>query len=136
MAETPLAKKLGIKPGNKILILNAPNDYLPMLQPLPGGAAITTASEGTFDVVQLFVHNKAELDSQAAGAIKALKPGGWLWFSLPKKTSKQQSDLSRDTGWDSVLAAGYEGVTLISIDDTWSAFRFRPPSEVKSRKKD
>src|SRR5262249_45339349 len=110
-------------------------DYLSMLQPLPDGAEVKTEGAGTFDLVQLFVGNKAELESKALAAIKALKPGGMLWFSLPKKTSKVQSDLTRDKGWDSVREAGFEGVSLISVDDTWSAMRFRPLSEVGSKKK-
>src|SRR5581483_1781706 len=74
MAETALAKRIGIKPGNKVLVLNAPQGYT--LEPLPDGASVTTSASGNFEVVQLFVHNKAELDSHATEAIKALKPGG------------------------------------------------------------
>ena len=58
-----------------------------------------------------------------------------LWFSYPKKTGKIKTDLSRDVGWDSVSKAGWIGVSLISIDDTWSSMRYRPASEVKSTRK-
>lgn len=135
MAETSLSKKLGIRPGFKLLVLNAPAGYLSSLEPIPDGAEIKTTAAGTFDFVQLFVRNKAELDSQAASAIKALKPGGLLWFSFPKKSSKVQTDLTRDIGWDSVRSTGLDTVTAISIDDTWSALRFRPANEVKLRQK-
>ena len=52
MADTPLAKKLGIKPGHKVLVLNAPDGYLSMLDPLPDGAEVKTEGAGTFDVVE------------------------------------------------------------------------------------
>lgn len=135
MADTPIAKKLGIKPGQKLLILNAPENYQEMLGDLPEGAEVYTGGEGPFDFVQLFVKSKAEVDSQAQRVIQAVKPGGLLWLSYPKKSSKIKTDIHRDTGWEAMVEAGWEGVTLISLDDTWSAFRLRPHSEIKARNK-
>jgi hypothetical protein len=134
MADTSLATKLQVKPGFKMLIMNAPEGYLKMLDKLPEGAQVTTTAGGTFDFVQVFVYNKADIDKLAPKAIKAVKPGGMLWFSYPKKTGKIKTDIHRDYGWDAVNNAGWEGVRLISVDDTWSAFRVRPTSEIKSRR--
>jgi hypothetical protein len=134
MAETTIVKKLGIKPGYKLLILNAPEGYLKTLGALPEGVEVKTDLQGTFDAVQLFVYSKADVDQLAPAAIKAVKVGGLLWISYPKKSSKIKTDINRDFGWDVVHKAGLEGVSLISIDDTWSAMRFRPASEVKSKK--
>src|SRR5262245_13742246 len=126
MASTPLSKKLGIKPKHKILILNAPQGYAASLGNLPDGAEIAPSAQGTFDVVQLFVKNKAELDSNLKAAIQAMKPGALLWIAYPKQTSKIKSDLNRDRLWQAVEPTGLTGVTLIAIDDSWSAMRFRP----------
>jgi hypothetical protein len=140
MAETPLVKKLGIKPGYKLLILNAPEGYLTTLGALPEGVEVRTEAKdtvgisGPFDAVQLFAHSKADVDQFAPGAIRAVKSDGLLWISYPKKSSKIKTDIHRDVGWDAVVKAGFEGVSLISVDDTWSAMRFRPASEVKSRR--
>jgi hypothetical protein len=134
MSETALATKLQVKPGFKMVVINAPEGYLKMLDKLPEGTEVTTKGSGTFDFVQVFVCNKADVDSLAAKAIKAVKPGGMLWFAYPKKTGKIKTDIHRDYGWDAVYNAGWEGVRLISVDDTWSAMRFRPTSEIKSRK--
>jgi len=133
MAE--LIKKLGIKPGQRLLIMNAPDGYLQTLGTLPDGTEVKMQPEGTFDFVQFFAKSKADVDSQAATAIKAVKPGGLVWIAFPKKSSKIKTDISRDTGWESIRQAGWDGVTLISIDDVWSAFRIRPSSEIKSRGK-
>jgi hypothetical protein len=135
MADTPLTKKLAIKPGYKLLILNAPDGYIDRLDPLPDGATIHTkaADESGFDFVQVFVRSKADVDANAQAAVGALKPGGLLWFAFPKKTSKIKTDVTRDVGWDTLTAMAYGPVTAIAIDDTWSALRFRPNSEVKSR---
>lgn len=132
MAES-LIKKLGIKPGYKLLILNAPENYLSLLGELPDGTSLATAPDGTYDFVQLFVRNAADLNQHAMTAINALKPGGILYFSYPKLSSKVESDLNRDEGWDVVRKAGWDTVRAVSIDDTWSGIRFRPAGDVKHK---
>jgi hypothetical protein len=121
---TPLAKKLLIKPNQRVRLVNASSGYLDSLQPLPDGAAVSTAKTGN-DVVQLFAKDQADLRKHLKTALAALEDGGILWISFPKGTSKIQTDLTRDHGWEAVTAAGFQGVSLVSIDDTWSAMRFR-----------
>ncbi len=135
MAERPVADKLKVKPGQKLLILNAPDGYLQTLGTLSQGVEVKTSAGGTFDFVQVFVRSKADVDNSAKTALQALKPGGLLWFTYPKKSSKIKTDISRDEGWDAVRKLGMEGIALIAIDDTWSAMRFRPTSDVKSSRK-
>jgi hypothetical protein len=131
MADTPLVKRLGIKPDDRVLLLNAPEGYEQILGELPEGAVTETNSEGLFDFVQLFVKSIADVENQAKSAIEALKPGGVIWFSYPKKSSKIKTDISRDVGWDAAREAGFEVVSAVSIDDTWSALRFRPLHEIR-----
>ncbi len=138
MVGSSLAKKLGIKAGLKLLILHAPEGYLQQLGDLPQGAVVQTmdeCGESTYDFVQVFVRNKADVDNFGARAIAALKPGGLLWFTYPKKSSKVQTDITRDTGWNSLGTAGLRPVTQIAVDETWSALRFRPEADVKARVK-
>jgi hypothetical protein len=131
MADTPLQKKLGIKPGQRLLVLHAPEGYQGLLGTLPEGAALRADAQGSFDFVQVFVREQADVSRTAATAVQAVKPGGLLWFTYPKKTSGVKTDITRDHGWDDLLSAGLRPVTQIAIDDTWSALRFRPLSEVK-----
>jgi len=56
----------------------------------------------------------------------ALKPASLLWIAFPKGTSKIQTDLTRDRGWDAVQAAGLKWINLVSVNETWSAFSLRP----------
>ena len=134
MADPALIKKLGIKSGQRLLVMNAPAGYREALGKQAEGVELESTAGGVFDFVQLFVGNKAEIDSLAPQALAALKPGGRLWFSYPKKSSNVETDVSRDVGWEALASAGMRPVTQVSIDDTWSALRFRPVSEVKSRK--
>jgi hypothetical protein len=134
MATTPLSKKLRIQPGQRVLILNAPEGYRQELGPLPESVEIAEAAEDKFDFVHLFVKNVADLERLGPVALDVLKHDGLLWISYPKKSSKVATDLSRDVGWDLVTEAGLRPVTQVSVDEVWSALRFRPVERVgKSR---
>jgi hypothetical protein len=133
MVETPLAAKMKLKSGNRAAVINAPEGYLLQLVPPQDEADIATTLDGTFDWVQLFVYTKAELDGLISQAAQALRPGSILWISFPKGSSKSQTDLTRDKGWEKVETFGLKWVTLISLNETWSAFSLRPykPGEEK-----
>ncbi len=126
----PLAKRLQIKSGNKVRIYNAPNDYLTLLGEIPEGVEILDDGDGEFDVVHLFARNSDILNRDGPLALAALKTGGVLWISYPKKSAKVETDITRDHGWDVMQAAKWRPVTQISVDDTWSALRFRPVADV------
>ncbi len=134
MADSNLFKKLGVKANHRMLLLNLPEGYQYALGEMPPGVSILTEPDGIFDCVQVFVHSRADVEKFAKTAVDALKSGGMLWFSYPKKSSKIKTDISRDEGWDGLKTLGLQGVSLISVDDTWSAMRFRPDSEIKPSK--
>lgn len=126
MSNEKLIKKLLIKPGYRLLVLNAPASFLESLKPLPDGCELSLQARGAFELVHLFAQNSGELQEHAPVAIKALKKDGIFWISYPKKSSKVETDLTRDQGWQVVTGNGWRGVTQVSIDSTWSAVRFRP----------
>lgn len=129
--DNPLAKKLLIRSGSRLLVRNAPPGYLEKLEPLPDGVQLLTTVEVTFDVVLLFVHNKAEVDALALESTMAARRGGVVWLIYPKKSKNAQTDINRDTGWDVLWDAGWVGIAIVAIDDAWAALRFRPASDVK-----
>lgn len=126
MATSSLIKKLQIKPGQRMVIINAPAGYTEQLDPLPDGAELAEKPEGAFDFVQVFATNSEELKKHIGTATKAVKHAGLLWICYPKGSSKVKTDLNRDVLWGIVDEYGFKGVTLVSIDDVWSAMRFRP----------
>ena len=134
MVQSSLSRKLGIKQGHRILVINEPEGYKATLGALPEDVEIETSASGECDFVQAFVRDKAGIDSLASVAMGALKKGGLLWFSYPKKSSKVKTDITRDTGWDSLREADMRPVSQVSVDDTWSALRFRPVADVKPRR--
>jgi 1-acyl-sn-glycerol-3-phosphate acyltransferase len=132
VAESALARKLLIQPGQSVLVLNAPSGYLAGLQPLPDSATVAEQGSGPHDVVQLFARDRAQLERDAAAALSALKPGGVLWMAYPKPSEGPRSDLTRDHGWGVLHGAGLVGVTPISVTDDWNALRWRSNAEAVS----
>jgi hypothetical protein len=130
MPISPLAKKLQLKPGCRAALINAPAGYLDRLRPLPDGAELVDQPVRELDFVQVFAHDAAELDRHGPGAFAAVKPDGLLWVCYPKGGTKAGTDLNRDILWNLLSERGFAGVTLIAIDDIWSAMRFRPADKV------
>lgn len=130
MTPSPLAKKLHIKSGQRIIIINPPAGYPDRLGRLPDGVELAKRATGQFDFVHLFVMNSAELSRFGPKALKLLKYDGVFWVSYPKKSSGVATDISRDHGWDLLKKSGLRTVAAVSIDDTWSALRFRPVAAV------
>ena len=125
MTNSSLVKKLKIKTGQLIAVINPPEGYLEELGSLPEGVDLSTKLEGRFDLVHLFVENSAQLGQLFPSVFQSLKEEGLFWISYPKGSSKIKSDLSRDQGWQPVSKAGLRAVSMVSINDTWSAVRFR-----------
>jgi hypothetical protein len=130
MAQSSLIRKLRIQPGQRITIINPPPGYLDQLGDLPEGVELADEPAGTFDFVHLFVQSIAELERLGPTALRAVKHDGLLWISYPKRSSKVETDISRDIGWDVIKQAGLRPVTQVSIDAVWSALRFRPAERV------
>lgn len=127
-------QKLGIRPGMRILVLNAPPGGLPKAWgSLPEGVKVSTMSAGDHPFVLAFVSSKSDIERFAPLAIAAGPGTGALWFAYPKKSGIIKTDITRDIGWDALDAHGYRPVTQISLDSTWTGFRFRPVALVRKR---
>lgn len=117
-----------------MLVLNAPTGYPDSLGDLPERVTIATSGSGTFDFVLFFATNRVDITKLAKKAVQHTKTGGVLWLAYPKKTSGVESDLQRESTWETMSdATGWRPVSQIALDNIWSALRFRPQVEVKSR---
>lgn len=128
-------KKLGLKPEQRVLVLNCPEGYQESLNSSLEGINLETEPNGIFNSLLLFVKDSSELEQWVSQAAKAVENDGLLWILYPKKSSKVKSDLNRDILWAKMEPFGFAGVSLISLDDTWSAMRFRPVDKVKTARK-
>ncbi len=131
MTESSLAKKLVIKPGNTVRVIDAPQGYEHLLSHLPEGATLLTGGDEQANVVLLFGESRATLERTLPTAITQVRPGGVFWAAYPKGG---KSDLSREVMWKVLEPYLWRPVSQVAIDDTWSALRFRPAADVKSKK--
>jgi hypothetical protein len=130
MAQATLAKKLRVQSGQRVLILNQPPGFMELLGDLPDDVTVSYESEGDYDLVHLFVKNSTDLKALLPTALEAVKYDGLFWISYPKQSSKVQTDLNRDVLWELMMDTGLRPVTQVSVDQTWSALRFRPAERV------
>jgi hypothetical protein len=130
-----LSRKLNLRSGARALVINAPDGYLDLLSPLPAGASVAASGDGPFDVVQLFARNQSDLRAGIGHAMAAAGEDGVLWVSYPKVASTSSSDLSRQAVWDALSGTGWEPVTQVAVDETWSALRIRPSEKVGTRRR-
>jgi hypothetical protein len=119
-----------LKSGLKAAVINAPDSYVEMLK---HDTALSPTLRGKFDWIQIFVRTRAELDALAPKAAKALRPESILWISFPKGSSRIQTDLTRDRGWESLQSLDLKWITLVSVNETWSAFALRPYKDGEER---
>ncbi len=118
-----LADKLGLKPGQTVCILNAPNDYEKTLGKLPYGITQIKQLIGPLNLIQCFVHNQTALETSFAGLKKALAQDGMLWICWPKGGSKVETDLNENSIRHIALENGLVDVKVIAVDKTWSGLK-------------
>jgi hypothetical protein len=120
---TPLAAKLGIKPGMAMWAVHAPKGYRDLLAPLPDGARITAGGRGRADIVHHFAKRKAELAQALAAYREALEPATPLWISWPKKSAGVATDITEDAIRALALPLGYVDVKVCAVSEVWSGLK-------------
>jgi hypothetical protein len=125
MSEKTIVQKLGVKPGAKVLLINAPQGYRKVMGDLPAGARVLTKPTEPADVVQAFVLSKQDLEGHLARLKATLPPTAALWITYPKGTSKIETDINRDVIREYAETVGFQAVALFSVDETWAALRLK-----------
>ena len=122
-SETPLAKKLGIKPGFKIFLENAPRDYLKLVNPLPEHVQVSSRLSGELDFVHVFSTSKTHLRQALRKYLPKLKQGGAIWVSWPKKTANVPTEVGEDAIREAAFPLGLVDVKVCAVDETWSGLK-------------
>ena len=121
---TPLVQKLGLKPGHRVRLHDAPEGFRSLLAPEPPGVAWVRALSGALDVIVLFAPRKTALERSFARAARTLTPAGMLWVAWPKAASGIPTDLNENVVRAHGLATGLVDVKVCAIDDVWSGLKF------------
>ncbi len=131
-SQTPLAKKLGIKPGFKLRLINAPAHYLGLFTDMPAEVEITSELKLRKDLIHFFAKNADELQTLLLTLKNEIVPNGMIWVSWPKKASKVPTDVSEDMIRNLALSIGLVDIKVCAVDETWSGLKLVIP--VKDRK--
>ena len=121
---TPLPKKLGIKEGSRIALINAPKNFESELGELPANVEFLKRPTKSLDIILLFVLTERALARDFAKLAARLTANGMIWIAWPKKSSGVATDLTEQRVQRIGLDAGLVDVKVCAIDEIWSGLKF------------
>lgn len=128
---TPLAKKLGIKDGFHISLINAPEYYMDLFTDLPANLYFEDKKSDKVDFIHFFTKSKDEYMNLLPELKDQIKSNGMIWVSWPKKASKVVTDITEDIIRNFAIKSGLVDIKVCAVDDTWSGLKLVIP--VKDR---
>ncbi len=128
---TLLVNKLGIKPGFKVRVIDAPDRYLSWICPIPPGVAFPSNADSHIDLVHLFVIDKAKLIQYLSSLRKQLDPEAVIWVSWPKKASRLPTTVNEDTIREVALPLGLVDIKVCAVSDVWSGLKLVVRKELR-----
>lgn len=129
---TPLVKKLGIKEGFVIRVVNEPSHYVDLLVGMPGNVMLLKDKMRAKDLIHYFTTSKAELERDIVSLRKEIFPNGMIWVSWPKKAAKIVTDITEDLIRNVAIKNGLVDIKVCAVDEVWSGLKLVVP--VKERK--
>jgi CheY-like chemotaxis protein len=121
---TPLTKKLGVKAGVSVVLIDAPKGFERTLGALPEGVELRRGARGASQIAVLFAPTRAALARRFATAERTVAEGGRLWIAWPKKTSELARDLSENDLRAFALPRGWVDFKVCAVDADWSGLCF------------
>lgn len=129
---TPMAKKLGIKEGFRIAVMNAPDQYFKLFTDLPKVRIIKDGKKKK-DLIHYFVKEQKQLIRDILKLKEGIEQNGSIWISWPKKASKVQTDITEDTIRNLALQNGLVDVKVCAVDEVWSGLKLVIPLKERSK---
>jgi hypothetical protein len=132
---TPLFKKLNFKNQERVFVLNSPSSFDTELTEMSKCTKIVKDINRVSNIqfVLSFVMTLEQVDESAALIIPKIEGDAIIWFCYPKGTSKKyKCEFNRDSGWKTLGEYNLEAVRAVSIDQDWTALRFRKTEYIKT----
>jgi hypothetical protein len=120
---TPLSKKLGIKPGTAIYVIDAPPGYRTLLAPLPDDVTLAARLSAAVDVVHVFATAASSLAKTLPRLRSQMRADCVVWVSWPKQAAKVPTDVTEDVIRAIALPTGLVDVKVCAVDDVWSGLK-------------
>ena len=121
---TPLPKKLGIKQGFRVCLVNDPSEVRTELSEALASCDLAHDLRSQLDLAMVFTRSRADLSRQFARLTKTLAPAGMLWISWPKNSSGVETDLDENVVREIGLSAGLVDVKVCAVTEVWSGLKF------------
>jgi hypothetical protein len=131
-SSTPLVKKLGIKAGFRVGLMNSPNNFLEKLGSLPENVKISARLTKPLDLIMLFSASEQRLKKDFPRLAGKLAVTGMLWVAWPKKSSGMPTDLSFDNVQRVGVRGGLVDVKICAVDEVWSGLKFVYPLKIRA----
>ena len=120
---TPLAQKLGIKEGFRVLVIDPPKDLDELLEPLPDGVEMLTAKQPDVDLIHLFTNSRDGLFNGLSDCVRLIKQNGSIWVSWYKKSSRLPTEITEDTVREAAFPLGLVDIKVCAVDEKWSGLK-------------
>jgi hypothetical protein len=121
-SDTPLWRKLGIKSGHVVALLNAPAGWT--IDALPDDVVVRTRARGALDVIVAFFDQRTRLEQRLPVLVRATAADGCLWIAWPRKAAGHVSDISENDLRRLVLPTGLVDTKVAALDQDWSGLKF------------
>ncbi len=128
---TPLARKLGIAEGASVALLDEPDHFRAVLEPIPDAVEFRTTVRGRVDVVVAFFVRRAAFERRLGAMGRCIFPAGALWIAWPKRASGVTTDMTEDVVREVASPVGLVDNKVCAIDETWSGLRIVWPRELR-----
>lgn len=129
---TPLAKKLGIKEGLTVRLVNQPEYYFDLFTDFPQNISILADKKKKKNLIHYFVKEAKQLNKDIISLRNEIEQDGMIWISWPKKSSKVVTDITEDVIRKLALENGLVDIKVCAVDEIWSGLKLVIP--VKDRK--
>ena len=120
---TPLPQKLGLKPNEQVVLINAPKNYADLLGEIPSGIDFSERMKAGVRFVHLFATKRSELQKKLVTFRRQLAEDGTLWVSWPKKSAGVPTDVTEDVIRAVALPLGFVDIKVCAVDETWSGLK-------------
>lgn len=130
---TPLSKKLGIKEGHRVYVLNEPPDYRRLLEPLPAGVTFSRSPSARTDLAHIFAARRRDLEQHLAALRTTLADATPVWVSWPKKSARLPTDVTEDTIRAVALPMGFVDIKVCAVSDVWSGLKLVVRKELRAK---
>ena len=131
-SKTPLAKKLGIKAGFSVKLVNAPEDYWGLFNDLPDDIRVNDNAIKLHDFIHFFTRDEKELTKVLPKLKNEMVQNGMIWVSWPKKSAKIACNITEQEVRETALRNGLVDIKVCAVDEVWSGLKLVIP--VLSRK--